>query len=140
MISQSVLYTPYPKNPNAAQGIIELALRYVSDVPGTELRVGPAVESSRAVVISNDCVVKTTTWKNADDQAAYFKHPGLIKYVEEVLKGWKLSGDPDGSSEAFITDILGPNPSGRAWVRDESVPDEQVVWGGEKIMLYEWES
>lgn len=138
MITQSVLYTPYPKNQNASQGIVDLALKYVANVPGTELRVGKAIESTRSVVVSNGCVVKTTTWKTPEDQAAYFKYPGLIQYVKEVLKGWKLEGDTDGSSEAFINDILGPNPSGRQWVRDESVPDGEVLWGGETITLYEW--
>lgn len=138
MISQIVHYDPYSKNPNAAKQIVQLALRLVSNIPGTELRVGPAIESTRSVVKSNGLVMKATTWATEADQNAYFEHPKLQEYVREVLKGWKLSGDADGSVDAFIGDILGPNPSGRAWVRDESVPDSDVLWGGETITLFQW--
>lgn len=139
MITQSVLYMPFSKNPAAAKGIVDLARKYLSNISGTELRVGFAIDSPRAIVISNQSVVKTTTWNNTDDQAAYFKNPNLISYVKEVLTGWKLEGDPDGSSDAFIQDILGAHPSGRTWVRDTSIPDNEVLWGGEQILLYEWE-
>jgi hypothetical protein len=140
MITQSVLYSPYTGNPKAAQGIVDLARQYLREIPGTELRVGPAIESTRAVAIGNGCVIKTTTWANEALKDAYFKHPNLIMYVKEVLKGWKLEGDEDTaqSAEAFINDILGSKPSGRRWVRNLSVPDNQVLWGGESIILYQW--
>jgi hypothetical protein len=137
MITQSVLYRPFPGNPNAAPCIVGLARRLLSDIPGTELRVGPAIQSDRAVNISNGLVIKTTTWADETAQRAYFAHPQLQRYVRDVLRGWKLAGDPDGSADAFIAHILSGSAS-REWARDNSVPDDQVLWGGEQITLYEW--
>jgi len=140
MITQSVIYVPYPQNSKAAEGIVSLARQLLSSIPGTELRVGSAIQSDRAVAISNGTVIKTTTWKDEAAQQAYFQHPSLIEYVRKVLHGWKLEGDADApaSADAFIADILG-KPSGRKWARNTSIPDNEVLWGSESIILYNWE-
>ncbi len=139
IISQTVLYRPYAGNPDAADGIVALAEKYLKNIPGTELRVGKAILSSRTVVISNGAVIKTTSWKSESNQTHYFNHPQLKQYVEEVLHGWKLKGDPhtSESAEAFISHIL-RGTENLEWERNQSIPDAEVLWGSEAIILYEW--
>lgn len=139
MISQTVLYKPYQMNPKAADAIVEIACKYLSNIPGTELRVGKAIPSDRAVNISNGMVIKTTTWKTEGDMAAYFANPQLAQYVKEVLRGWKLQGSPPGpaAAGAFIAHILRGCET-CPWERNLFVPDSEVLWGSEQIILYRW--
>lgn len=139
-ITQSVIYKPYQNNPNAADEIVRIARKHLQNIAGTETRVGKAVHSDRTVGISNGTVVKTTTWAGEAEKAFYFAHPNLQQYVLEVLHGWRLEGDPDvpASADAFIAHILGGKDP-RKWERNVCFPDSEVLWGGEKIVLYEWE-
>lgn len=141
MITQTVLYDPYTANIHAADQIIALAKKYLADIPGTELRVGKAIRSDRPANISNRCVIKTTTWKNEEAQKAYFEHRQLKQYVREVLVGWRFKGDPDTkeSAEWFAEQIL-TGTSKREWERNISIPDEKVLWNGERIILHEWDA
>src|SRR3989344_2419913 len=140
MISQMVIYTPWAKNPTALIEITRLAKRYLSKIPGTQLHLGTAIASDRAVAISNGKVVMTTTWKSDDDRRRYFGHRRHMDYVCEVLRGWKLTGEDDGPAAAdnFIEHILRGSVQ-CTWERNLYVPDNKVVWGGEEIVLYQWE-
>ncbi len=134
-----VFYDPYQWNPDAADGIIELARRLLGDVPGTELRIGPVIHSDRVVAHGDGKVVKMTTWQSEADREAYFKHLKLQEYVRAVLRGWRLDTDPDGpdSLEPFVAHILSGKDD-KLIHRDGSVPDSEVLWGGEEVVQFSW--
>ncbi len=136
-ITQIVIYKTYKGNPGAALGIVELARRLLGEIPGTELRVGLAVESDRSVVISNGMVMKMTTWPSEEYRQRYLADHRLKEYVRLVLRGWKLKGDPDGaeSAQRFVDQIM-LGGEDLETERDLSVPDAEVLWGGERIVIF----
>jgi hypothetical protein len=147
-IIQSVIYTPYPKNPHAAEKIVRMALNILGKIEGTKIQVGKVANSDRPMAIGNGCVVKTTTWENQHGKDYYFSHCVLREWCEFVLNGWKLKWSGfKGSCNVYnrrneLIDwvLLGhntrPHLKMRQIVRDWDVPDQDVVWAGEQVICY----
>jgi len=136
MITQIVLYNVNPKNPKAAEMIVAKAKETLGWIPNTTVTVGQAIDSSRAVASSNGKVVKITTWPDETARQAYMRHPLLRKWCEFVLKGWMLEDSQQSDVVTEFIDHILFGQQKRNRVRNPEIPEEEVVWAGEEIILF----
>jgi len=139
MITQIVLYDVNPRNPLAAELIVSKAEEILGRIPNTSLVIGPAIDSARAVACSNGKVVKMTTWPDETAKQEYFAHPLLSEWCRFVLRGWMLKGDTSSDPEAKFMDHILSGKKKRRWARNPEIPEEEVVWNGEEIVLFSHE-
>jgi len=116
--------------------IVANAKEILGRIPNTSVTVGPAIDSSRAVASSNGKVVKITTWPNEAAWQAYMRHPLLREWCIFVLKGWILEDSRQADAVTEFIDHILFGQQKRTWVRNPRIPEEEVVWASEEIILF----
>ena len=87
MFSHVVIFWTDPKNPKAADELIEGANKYLKPIPGIlTYHVGKMVPSHRPVVEQTYQVGLNVIFANKQAQDDYQVHPLHIDFVEKVLK------------------------------------------------------
>lgn len=136
MITQIVLYDVNPKNPFATGLIVAKAKEILGKIPNTSLVIGPAIDSKRAVACSNGKVVKMTSWPDETANREYFNHPLLREWCKFVLRGWMIKGSTSPEPESEFIDYVLSGKEKLEWARNPEIPEEEVVWNGEEIILF----
>lgn len=136
-ITQIVLYTLNANNPKAETEFVKKAKELLVNIPGVQLTVGRARPSDRTVAISNGLHMKMTTFDSKEAMENYFAHPNLRKWCQFVLCGWMLEGSKSKDPESeFINHILS-GAQDHKWARNPKIPESEVVWAGEKIVIFD---
>jgi len=87
MFSHVVIFWTDPKNPKAADELIEGAKKYLSTIPGMQgFHVGKMVPSHRPVVDQSYQVALNTQFATKQAQDDYQVHPLHLEFVEKVFK------------------------------------------------------
>jgi len=87
MFSHVVIFWTDPKNPKAADELIEGANKYLKPIPGIlTYHVGKMVPSHRPVVEQTYQVGLNVSFASKQAQDDYQVHPLHIDFVEKVLK------------------------------------------------------
>ena len=136
-ITQVVLYMLNTQNPKAEREFLKKAKELLGNIPGVQLTIGKARPSDRTVAISNGLHMKMTTFDSKEAMEKYFAHPNLKKWCQFVLRGWMLEGSKAKDPESeFITQILS-GAQNHKWTRNLKIPESEVVWAGEKIIIFD---
>jgi len=135
-----VLYQTNPDNPNAVQQIRDNATTYLASIPGVKhFHAGPKHDNGRAVGVGFDYdVAFSVTLGSRNDLSTYMEHPDHLKFVQFVLKGWKLANTTETTVERrraeFIDNVLHASPQKkREWSIDQEVPTLERVWKAEQV-------
>lgn len=87
MFSHIVIFWTDPAQPNAAEGLIAGANRYLKSLPGiTHFHIGKMAASHRPVVDQSYQVALNTVFTSKQAQDDYQVHPQHVEFVEKVFK------------------------------------------------------
>src|SRR5213082_2563977 len=87
MFSHVVIFWTDPKNPKAADELIEGANKYLQPIPGVlHYHIGRMVPSHRPVVDQSYQVALNLVFPDKQAQDDYQVHPWHLKFVEEAFK------------------------------------------------------
>jgi|ERR1041385_1957277 hypothetical protein len=87
MFSHVVIFWTDPKNPKAADELIEGANKYLKPIPGVaNYHIGRMVASHRPVVDQSYQVALNLVFPDKKAQDDYQVHPSHVEFVEKVFK------------------------------------------------------
>ncbi len=139
-ICHEVFYKTNHANPFAVKLMIEKANNWLVKIPGAlEVKIGIPYDTGRAISAKDyDCVLKMA-FKSPLEMQSYMQHPDHLKWVDWVLTGWMIKGSSLTTSQErhqeFIDQVLHGKKEFE-WTRDPQVPEERIVWAGEKVYDY----
>jgi len=129
-----VLYKAYPKNPKAAEMIISKAKELLSKIVlGSTFNAGWIINTGRAVGNNEYDIMLQLTFVWAADYHTYMSHPQHMDFVRFVLRGYMLKGSQAKDPEAEFIEYILRGDAPREWERNPTIPDSEVVWGGELV-------
>jgi hypothetical protein len=136
--SHIVLYEVNPRNPNAAQTIVEQANRLLQPIiTGSSMFHAALIPpSERAVGCNKFQVALNFIFESRNAYESYMVHLNHLKFVHFVLRGWMIEGSKAEDPEAeFISHILNASPDAEPvrWARNSTISETEVVWAGEAV-------
>lgn len=136
-IAHIVEYKAYSRNHLAVRMMQKAAEKYLTKAKGpSAITFGKPFRTGRAVSSTDYDFGICVIFLSSRAMSRYMKDPNHMKWVRFVLKGYQKPGSKLKTSkernEEFIQAVLYGKEKFK-WIRDKSVPNSEVVWGGETV-------